>query len=261
MTFYTEAISNIDNSLLWQQNIDKNALPIVCKIGGVYYNISGTIGDSFIVFDVADMAEALNLSVKYAKQILFTDMARLAVLASKVGVPFTSVEIFISKGVKGSKNFEVLQSVASYPAELQAYVDEKNIPFKTLALISSLDNCIEFISAFVADKKPSMQVFKQFVENVADYKTELVGKVYTSDFSFPSKKSTIRCEIEGEYKKVQQSALPANVMNTDMFETSTISVSFSATNYSDYSEKVKALSSSLGEVATFYKLLEDNDIC
>ncbi len=262
MKFYVSKAENIDNtSLRWQKTYDDITLPIACKIDDKIYNINFANGDEYIIFDVKDFTEAINLSIKYAKNIKFTDIARLSIITKQNGVNNSDISLFKEMGIKGDKSFEVLQSIVNYPEDLQAYIDEKNIPIKTLRLISSLhNNCIKFIADFVADISPSLQAFKIFVENVADFKEEICNATYVTGFSFPSKKSAVRKDIEQQYADAKASIAPALFINSDMFETSNISISFNANSLEEYKSHVEKLSN-YSEVATFYELLKKNGIC
>ena len=200
MKIIVKQIYNI-NSELFNIYDDKNILPAALSINGTYYQISGfkIAGNEYIYYGEYTANDAINLSVSFINNVSLKTLMKVYEICLKLNADINKINIFQEKNIKGRKSFETLEKALSLPENLVDFIDIKDIPLKTVSLITSQqENIINFIAEHIKYNDLSMQAFRKYIEKVCDFK-EIIPEKYRDDFIFPDTRSKSHIEIDENY--------------------------------------------------------------
>lgn len=239
--------------------------PVAVKIGSETYQISNFIAESdhYLFTELPNIYEALELSINlYNNKITTVELANIYKIASSFHLDENKIGIFKNEGVKGAQSFKILSEMPSLPENLLKYLEEKNIPLKTIGLVLSLEDiAIDFITDYTVIKKPSLQNFKQFVESVADFRALISKGEYNEGWEFPSKKSKERVELESSVASLSKKIFPASLAVQDDFETGRINLSVAVSSYEEYEKIIEILGASKKDASILFALMKKYDLC
>ena len=267
MEYKLTNLENIDKSSLnWTFNrVGTNLPPCVLNICGKNYQISNFDSESslYLYGNSNSFQEAMELSLSFYGDITLPELAKLAAIATNFNVSAENLSIFRKKNIKGRKNIDTLLKAALLPNEILLYTATKDIPLKTVALLTSFSQkAINFVkNRIILSKEPSAAEFINFVNLTADFKEITETTEYSADFVFPSRISPEREFIETQLKNINNDLSPATVKAKDFFEKSQIEFSFNASSYEQYIEICQKLTENSKSVQDFFNKLNSYDIC
>lgn len=257
MKIIVKQIDNI-NSELFNIYDDKNILPAALSINGIYYQISGfkIAGNEYIYYGEYSANDAINLSVSFINNISFKTLMKVYEICQKLNADINKINVFQEKNIKGRKSFETLEKALSLPENLIDFIDVKDIPLKTVSLITSQqEKIINFIAEHIKYNDLSMQAFRKYVEKVCDFK-EIIPEKYRNDFIFPDTRSKSHIEIDEKYAELINNFKNIKINNLDSFETPKLNISFDISNLQDYKNMLNILENNKINIKLFYELLE-----
>ncbi len=257
MKIIVKQIYNINGELF---NIydDKNILPAALSINGTYYQISGfkIAGNEYIYYGEYTANNAINLSVSFINNVSFKTLIKVYEIYQKLNADINKINIFQEKNIKGRKSFETLEKALSLPENLVDFIDIKDIPLKTVSLITSQqENIINFIAEHIKYNDLSMQAFRKYIEKVCDFK-EIIPEKYRDDFIFPDTRSKSHIEIDEKYTELINKFKNIKINNLDGFETPKLNIYFDINNIKDYESMLNILENNKLNIELFYELLE-----
>lgn len=257
MKIIVKQIYNI-NSELFNIYDDKNIIPAALSINGEYYQISGfqNNADEYIYYGEYSANDAINLLLSFINNISFKILIKIYEICQKLNADINKINIFQEKNIKGRKSFETLEKALSLPENLIDFIDIKDIPLKTVSLITSQQkNIINFIAEHIKYNDLSIQSFRKYVEKVCDFK-EIIPEKYRDDFIFPDTRSKSHIEIDEKYAELINKFKNIKINNLDSFETSKLNISFDISNLQDYKNMLNILENNKINIKLFYELLE-----
>lgn len=263
MTFELKVIEDIDNELFNIPPHRKYMPPAAVQIAGRYYRIAGfqDAGDTFIYYGEYGAEEAVNIAAGFMDDKSIITLARIAFICDKLGAEKEKISVFAENSIKGRKTFETLANILKLPKNILEYAAKKNVPVKMMSLIlAQKDNVISFLDGFLARTEPSLQNFRVFLEQAADFK-EIIPHEYSPDFLFPDRMSLSRRAVEDAFANFASSLKDMRVSNNDCFESPKITVSFDIHSAGEFREHALRLSENIENAEIFYRVLKDNDIC
>lgn len=238
--------------------------PVTAHINGMFYRLSNfsSADKKCLVCNVASYKEALELSIKlYKGKITLPELGRIYRICSGFGILPESLEVFKAHGIKGDRSFNTLSKLSAFPETLLKYMEGKDVPLKTAGLLASLkENGLAFSASYVEKVNPSLQNFKGFVENLADFRDMPLPCVYSGTFPFPERKSPERLEIENALEKITEKAAPLKIYSTDNFETGKICFLLEASGFESFERGLKKLENLAAEIEDFFIILDKYDL-
>lgn len=238
--------------------------PVTADINGMSYRLSNfsSADKKCLVCNAASYKEALELSIKlHNGKISLPELGRIYRICSGLGILPKSLEIFKAYGIKGDRSFDTLSKLSVFPETLLKYMEEKDVPLKTAGLLISLkENGLALAASYAEKANPSLQNFKGFVENLADFRDMHLPCVYSGMFSFPERKSPERLEIENALAKIAGKAAPLKIYSTDNFETGKICFLLEASGFESFKRDLKKLENLAAEIAGFFIILDKYDL-
>ncbi len=257
MKIIVKQIDNI-NSELFNIYDDKNILPAALSIKGLHYQISGFQNntDEYIYYGEYSAIQAINLLVSCINNISFKTLMKVYEICQKLNADINKINIFQEKNIKGRKSFETLEKALGLPENLIDFIDEKDIPLKTISLIINQQaNVINFIAEHIKYNDFSMQGFRKYVEKVCDFK-DIIPEKYRNDFIFPDTRSKSHIEIDEKYAELVNNFKNIKINNLDSFETPKLNIYFDINNIKDYENMLNILEKNKLNIQLFYELLE-----
>ena len=246
MNFILKQLENVDNvSFAWVDKDENSPYPPVAAIiGDNIYKISGFGKETstYLTISVNNIADALNLSVQlYNKPLTLPKLSKIYAIAKKFGIEPKQLDIFDKSQIKGYKSFETLNNMVTLSEPLLKFIEEKNIPLKTVALVTVLNPKFEtIIQDFIIKTKPSLQSFKVFIENLADLKDECNIK-FLENFEFSSKKTPERLAVEEALQKITTKIESVKIANLSNFEKPTLTFTFEAVSIEDFKKNFRRI--------------------
>lgn len=239
--------------------------PVAVKIGSEIYQINNFAAetDFYLFTELPSNHTALELSINlHNSKITTVELANIYKIAHSFNLDENTLNIFKKEGIKGAKSFNILNELPSLPENLLKYMEEKNIPLKTIGLVLSFNGvALDFLADYAAKKNPSLQNFKQFAESVADFRALIANGQYIEGWEFPSKKSTERTNLENHVANLSKRILPATASVQDDFETGRINLSAVVSSYDQYEKIIEALEAGKKDAAALFALMKKHDLC
>lgn len=252
-----KVIENI-NQDLFNINDNNNMPAFALSINGIFYQISGfnNAGSEYIYYGEYSADDAVNLYVNFINNISFKILIKIYEICTKLNADINKINIFHEKNIKGRKSFETLEKSLSMPENLIDFIDKKDIPLKTVSLITSQQkNIINFITEHIEHNDLSMQGFRKYVEKVCDFK-ELIPENYSADFKFPDTRSKSHIEIDKKYSELINNFKNIKINNLDSFESPKLNIAFDISSMQDYENILSILENNKINIKLFYELLE-----
>lgn len=250
-------IENI-NKDLFNINENNNMPALALSINGAYYQISGFQNntDEYIYYGKYSANDAINLLLSFINNISFKILIKIYEICQKLNADINKINIFQEKNIKGRKSFETLEKALYLPENLIDFIDKKDIPLKTVSLITSQqEKIINFIAEHIKYNDLSMQAFRKYVEKVCDFK-EIIPEKYRDDFIFPDTRSKSHIEIDEKYTELINNFKNIKINNLDSFETPKLNISFDISSLENYENMLNILENNKINIKLFYELLE-----
>ncbi len=251
-------IDNINKDLFNIYKSDVNMVPVCISINSLYYQICGfnNSDSNYIYYGEYNAADAVNLAVSFINNVSFKVLINIYNICTILQADINSIDIFNKLNIKGSKNYTAFEKALFLPEELIEYIDRKDIPLKTVSLITSQNSrVINFIKGYILENDVSVQNFRKFVEKVCDFK-EIIPDTYSSSFVFPDVRSKSHQEIEHIYTGMVKNYNNIRVINNDNFESPKLTITFDISSIEDYKEYIEILKDNEVNIREFYKILE-----
>lgn len=252
-----KVIENIDKDI-FNINNNNNMPAFALSINGIYYQISGfnNSGNEYIYYGEYSPNKAVNLAVSFINNVSYKILISIYEICSKLKADINEINIFHEKNIKGGKSFETLEKSLNLPGNLIDFIDKKDIPLKTVSLITSQqEHIINFIAEHIKYNDFSMQGFRKYVEKVCDFK-EIIPKNYSADFTFPDTRSKSHIEIDEKYAELINNFKNIKINNLDSFESPKLNISFDINSLQDYENILNILENNKINIKSFYELLE-----
>lgn len=250
-------IENI-NKDLFNINENNNMPALALSINGAYYQISGFQNNAgeYIYYGEYSANDAINLLLSFINNISFKILIKIYEICQKLNADINKINIFQEKNIKGRKSFETLEKALYLPENLIDFIDKKDIPLKTVSLITSQrEKIINFIAEHIKYNDLSIQSFRKYVEKVCDFK-EIIPEKYIDDFIFPDTRSKSHIEIDKKYAELINKFKNIKINNLDSFETSKLNISFDISSLENYENMLNILENNKINIKLFYELLE-----
>lgn len=220
-------------------------LPLAVSVNGTDYLITdfNTKAEYAIRVQSANLAGAVSLSVNAygADSITLTEWVALSEITD-IGA--------LSLPVKAHREFiAVVKAASGWPEKLLKYLDTKQIPWRTLYLLTLSD--AEYAAGF-AETNPSVQSFRQFVEAQRDF--SVTGTYSPEHFKAATgRRSPDHIKADTLLAKLNK-IVPAQ--NKDSFETPKLRFAFTVDSPESYHrmlEKFKEVEGNIDELYAFLK--------
>lgn len=229
---------------------EENALPpIALSIEDTYFQISGfsSLNNSFLDYGQYSKTEAINLYASLNQQSFFYDL-HIINIAYKLNANVREIA-----ALSHIKDADIYYSALNLDRIILEYIALKNLSPKLIKLINSFnENEKRYISSYLSKNEPSLQNFKKFIENIADF------DLLPEDFNFPNRISSRHLALNEAFEKLQKEC-KISLKHDESFESSKILISF------DNFESFKLIKNSLEEkeeaFKEYFKVLKENGIC
>jgi hypothetical protein len=260
-------LTGITPSKLLDWTEDRRPLPVfppaTAEINGDHHFISGfTEADTYYAVEVADLAEALCLSVAIHGKISIVELSNISCICTNLHINHEAIEVFRQYNIKGRQNFQTLEAVASYPSPLKKYLSARDIPLKTLAVFNKLnDICKTYIIETLTKKDLSVGDFRNLVNVLFDMMPKITHEDLTGDVlkNLSAQKDAARLGFLSKLKELTGD-LPMAVTSADNFETGKLTFSFTAESAEEFFETITSAESKMSQLQKIYGFLDEQNI-
>lgn len=267
MNFKIIPIADIDTtSFNWHYK--RAALPLPAFAAGFkdkVYQISGFNGkhNEYVFTLCESVEEIIELSISLHRDITFPEVAKIACIAASFNINPCRLSIFRKQNIKGDKNIQTLLKTALLPEEILDYIAVKEIPLKTIALLTTFTpKAINFVKdRLIIDREPTAAEFINFINLTADFKDIAESCPYSQNFAFPERISPERQFAQAQLWELNSYIAPVTVKAKDFFEKGQAEFSFKASSYEEFNEICRKLTENLKNVQDFFNKMKSHDIC
>lgn len=252
-------VATADYTLKWtdEETTPKAGVPLAVKCDDIIYIVTDfkrSTHSCLVVAEAHNIKEVLLFSLKaYDKEPSNFDWSQIYLVAKQKGVNFNELAPqHMLKNYEESVN--TLESMLKFPEVLSEYVRTKNIPWRTLILISIMPEKYEYIASYISTTTPSLQQFKNFIEQLRDFSDKICEDSYSSeDFSRLTKRThPLHDELENSFSLIKKQFAKVGASIKYEEELGIVGVSISMTDYNSYKNFLTLLMESGNNIEDFF---------
>lgn len=262
--------ADIDKSMFnWIFNRDEGFSiypPLAWKYENKYYQLNyfNFTKDTFFILD-SDVTQVLQTSINFynSATINFIELANIYALTKSFKIEISDISVFLSKGIKGRKHFEILQDILSIPDDIKYYISEKNVSLKIIGIYLKLNDKLKnIVSEYIKVENPSVGSFRKFINFLFDNSRVIEAGHYDVQYfkSFTPASNLLKNEFEEAFKELSLSFKDITISNNDNFETDTLLLHFNINSLDDFKEKLKVLVDNEPTIKSIFDLMSKYDL-